>query len=105
MRFRARIVDIDGVQILSGKLPRLNVAYVYFSTHPSPQYTEEHAADLCKVHQPGDARLVSVQSCEGLLPFRQDLIPPGFAGHIHVASSAVSALEARVAGGGKEDAI
>ena len=44
--------------------------------------TEEGAAHLGKVHQPGDAGLVRVQPCESLLPCRQDLIPSALAGHI-----------------------
>ena len=57
--------------------------------------TEEHAAYLCEVHQPGDARLVPVQSREGFLPFRQDLIPPGLAGHSHGRDSRVGSGDTR----------
>ena len=45
------------------------------------QTKEEYAAHLGEVHQSGDTRLIPIQSCEGLLPFRQDLIPSTFTGH------------------------
>ena len=54
----------------------------------------------------GDTRPVPVQSRDGLLPFRQDLIPASFAGHIHERRATVWILKTIVAdGGGKENAV
>ena len=91
VHFGARIVDIDRIQIVPRKLPRLNIidrselafCRPVFTNFPDGTKTkEEYAAHLCEVHQSCDTGLIPVQSRERLLPFRQDLIPPAFAGHI-----------------------
>ena len=117
MHFRTWVVDIDGVEVLPGKLPCLNTTNTSKTTFQSQKTTnasydtdgakiaEERAAHLREVHQSGDTRLVPVQSRKRFLPLRQYLIPPTFAGHIGIGrgnqrvatSVAFSAPKARVA--------
>ena len=124
VHFRALIVDVDWVQILPGELPRLKGANPFKPTFQCSTITRairginhtgagEWIAHLCEVHQSGDARLVPIQSGKCLLPFRQDLIPATFTGHIHMRRgngrqprrTGFRLSSARVVGEGKEIAI
>ena len=72
VHFRALVVDIDGVQILPGKLPCLNASNTSKPMFQCPAITntgdntngtnttEEHVAHLCEVHQSRDTRLTAV---------------------------------------------